>query len=673
MGGSSHSQPTSYAVEITKPIKGETGIYRKPAYKDGLKSIPKKGYKTVQELWLDQFKVNAQKEFLGQRPRLDDGNLESKYEWETYSQVEELCKAFGSGLINLKLLEEKAQYQNYKLKFLSIYSQNSREWIIVDTACCLYGITTIPIYDTLGEEATDHTFNETEASTCALVCHHLKAEIQRIKEGKVPHLKNLIIMDEWNLTSELKELLKGINYYKFTDLLKSGRETPQPLPTVKPEDIALFSYTSGTTGAPKGAMISHKNIIAMITGAEDIFPMNEIGEIVHLSYLPLAHVLERALLTFCAYTGGQYGIFNGDVRKLKDDLLLLKPTFFTSVPRLFNKFFDKMQGGLRDLSGCKASLAHKAVKSKMENLEKDGSYTSGIYDMLVFKKMKAALGGRVKYMLTGSAPISDEVRKFMKIAMCCPFSEGYGQTEALGGSFITDPYDKEVGNVGGPLCQNEYKLIDVPEMSYFSTDKDENGKPAPRGEILVRGANVIPGYYKNPEKSAETFDKDGWLHSGDIGQVLSHNQGLKIIDRRKNIFKLAQGEYIAPDKLEQVYKTARGVADIFVYGDSLKSSLIAFVNVDPDEYEKLAKELNISVKNIEEFCANSKANEYIMKELDRVNKSAQLKGFEKIRKVSLESVPFGDVNLVTTTFKLKRHEAKLYFKDKIDQLYVGMI
>lgn len=147
---------------------------------------------------------------------------------------------------------------------------------------------------------------------------------------------------------------------------------------------------------------------------------------------------------------------------------------------------------------------------------------------------------------------------------------------------MSDPKDKQTGTVGGPLPHNEFKLIDIPEMSYYSTDLDEQGRPSPRGEILVRGSNIIPGYYKNESQTNDTIDQDGWLHSGDIGQILGDSGALKIIDRRKNIFKLSQGEYVAPEKLEQIYKTADGVGDIFVYGDSFKSVLVAILNVEKE-------------------------------------------------------------------------------------------
>jgi long-chain acyl-CoA synthetase len=284
--------------------------------------------------------------------------------------------------------------------------------------------------------------------------------------------------------------------------------------------------------------------------------------------------------------------------------------------------------------------------------------------------MKTVLGGNVKYMLTGSAPISTEVRKFMKICFACPFAEGYGQTEGLGGSFLTDPEDPTMGHVGGPIPHLEFKLLDVPEMNYFSTDKNENGELVPRGEILVRSGSVIPGYYKDEEKTAEMIDSEGWLHSGDIGAILP-NGALKIIDRRKNIFKLSIGEYIAPDKLQEIYKTVRGVSDIYVHGDSLKSVLVGIIFSEKPALTSIANELGIT-GSYEELAQNPDINKWFSEQLNAKVKETGLKGFERLAKIQIVSKSFEEAQLLTTTFKIKRHEAASYYKTTIETLYIGL-
>ena len=285
--------------------------------------------------------------------------------------------------------------------------------------------------------------------------------------------------------------------------------------------------------------------------------------------------------------------------------------------------------------------------------------------------MKEVLGGKVEIMVSGSAPLSVPVKRFLKAAFSCPLLEGYGQTEGMGGEFLCDRDDIRNDLVGGPLPMNEFKLIDVPEMKYLSTDKDENGNPSPRGEILVRGANVIPGYYKNDAKTAETIDADGWLHSGDIGEIVHGSNGLKITDRRKNIFKLSHGEYIAPDKLEQIYKTTVGIADIYVYGDSLKSVLVAIVNIDERSALKIANSKGIAAKSIEELANNADFNKAMIEAFRATADTNGLKGFERIMKVHIDPKPFADNDLVTTTFKVKRNEAKEFYKTVIAKMYEG--
>jgi len=261
--------------------------------------------------------------------------------------------------------------------------------------------------------------------------------------------------------------------------------------------------------------------------------------------------------------GASVGYFGGNILLIKDDLASLRPTFFVSVPRLYQRFYDVMQGKIKELTGLKGKLCQWGIEAKMANLSLNGETTHSIYDKLIFNKFRESMGGRVKFMVTGSAPLAKEIVNFMKIAMCCPFFEGYGQTESSAGICLTKSEDPEAGHVGGVIPCGELKLVDIPEMKYLSTDE-----PHPRGEVCVRGGHIFCGYFKQADKTAETIDKEGWLHTGDIGVILS-NGALKIVDRKKNIFKLSQGEYIAPDKLEGSFGLIDIIKQIFVYGDSL--------------------------------------------------------------------------------------------------------
>jgi long-chain acyl-CoA synthetase len=295
-------------------------------------------------------------------------------------------------------------------------------------------------------------------------------------------------------------------------------------------------------------------------------------------------------------SGGCIAFYSGDVLKLKDDIAQVRPTIFASVPRLYNKFYDGIKGNMEKLTGMKRYMADSAVSAKLDNLNKDAAYTHTLWDRLVFKKTKELFGGRVRWMCTGSAPISSEVINFLKVAACCPIFEGYGQTESTGFSYVTSGRDPVSGHVGGPTQCIEVKLVDVPDMKYLSTDKG-----GPRGEVCFRGPGVFLGYYKDVEKTKEAVDSDGWLHSGDIGQFLP-NGALRIIDRKKNIFKLAQGEYVAPEKVENIYLRAKGVAEAFLHGDSLQSYCVAVIVPKKENVMEWALEAKLENLTFEELC-----------------------------------------------------------------------
>lgn len=245
--------------------------------------------------------------------------------------------------------------------------------------------------------------------------------------------------------------------------------------------------------------------------------------------------------------GFKIGYYQGDPLKLTDDCAALKPTWFPSVPRLLNKVYQSVDTTIKDTQGCKGWLANWALKSKLSTVEKSGEFKSCCFDGLVFNKVSQKLGGKVKYILTASAPIEGKVLNFLKVAFCCTVFEAYGLTETSGGASFSQLDDPVIGHVGGPTKAVKWRLKDVEEMNYRSTDK-----PYPRGELQMKGPSIFSGYYKREDKTKEAFDSEGWFSTGDVVRVYP-NGSVRIIDRAKNIFKLSQGEYIAPEKIEQAF------------------------------------------------------------------------------------------------------------------------
>jgi len=404
---------------------------------------------------------------------------------------------------------------------------------------------------------------------------------------------------------------------------------------------------------------------------------------VHLSYLPLAHIFERLVQAALFMLGASIGFYQGNTLELTDDLTALRPTLFPSVPRLYNKIYDKIMAGAQ-AGGIKTFLFNRAFAAKEYYLDHHNTVHHSVWDRLVFSKVAARVGlDRVRVLLTGSAPIAGHVLKFMRIAFSATLCEGYGQTECSAAATLTDPGDQaSLGHVGGPLPCNEVKLVSVAEMGYTVADTVHGrevgadgavinaGIPcAGRGEVCYRGANVFAGYYRDDEKTREAIDADGWLHSGDIG-LWDANGCLRIVDRKKNIFKLSQGEYVAAEKIENVYIKAELVAAAFVYGDSLHSVLVAVVCPDPDAAKRWAAANGAAGSDLKALCGSKAFKAEVEKQMEAVAKEAKLQGFEKARQTTLESEPWTPDDILTPSFKLKRADAQKKYQKEIDAMYV---
>ncbi|CAK71079.1 unnamed protein product (macronuclear) [Paramecium tetraurelia] len=654
------AQSLIYAVPVGEKKEGESNVYRNPTHVAKLLDNFE-GEKTVQGMFLRACRLYPENRCIGKQ--ITTGQNSKHYKYMTYKEVKQDAEYLGSGIINLNLIPKPEVFEDQQLKMIGVFSKNREEWLILDIANTLYGNTMIPLYETLGFESLPYIFEQTQLNTLFIS----ESNAQTILKVSNYHaLKNIICFDE--LSQEIIEKFnqKGLKVMPYEQVIQAGKAKVHAYFEVTENNIFTFSYTSGTTGLPKGVMLRHKNFVSVSGGV--VFQGIVVSQKdVYLSYLPLPHVLERfVVITLLGY-GSTICMYGGDVQKLNQDLQMVKPTLFMSVPRLYFRIYTTIKQKLESLQGAKKKLCEQALSSKQYYLKNGGHVEHRFWDNMVFNKTKEALGGRVRYMLSGSAPMSAEVIDFLKCVICAPFIEGYGQTEGCGGSFITKAEDSISGHVGGVFPNIEFKVIDVPEMNYHSTDVNENNQITPRGEICLRGNAIFAGYYKEEEKTKEMIDKDGWIHSGDVG-VIRPNGALQIIDRVKNIFKLSQGEYIAPEKIEGIYQRVNGVTEAFVYGDSSKSYCIGFIVPDKQFVLNLGNQFGLN-QTFEELCKNKDIVKYFLDQVTRQGKLEKLNGLENVKQLYLEPISFIVHGLTSNTLKLMRHKAKAFFANQINELY----
>uniref|UniRef100_A0A6B2KZY9 Long-chain-fatty-acid--CoA ligase n=1 Tax=Arcella intermedia TaxID=1963864 RepID=A0A6B2KZY9_9EUKA len=573
------------------------------------------------------------------------------YTWKTYREVRTTFENLGSGIRSLGLPPEKNR--------IGIYSSNRPEWAYTYLAALSQGFVSVPLYDTLAPNAITYVINHAELEIVASSNENLPKLL-----GAAPSCQSLKFIITWNPPAESdhdKAKQLGIRLFSLEDLLKQGSEHPVAPSPSGPDDMILLMYTSGTTGVPKGVMLRNSNFLATLASTSyssyDLTPKD-----VHISYLPLAHIFEMLCLTGCLYFGSSVGFWRGDLLGLLEDMQALSPTVLVGVPRVYNRIHDKIRSQVQQ-STTSRTLFTYAFNSKLAHYQATGEEKSPLWDRFVFSKLTALLGGRVRLIVSGSAPLSPEVQNFLRICFCCKVVQGYGLTESTALTTVSDVDDINVGHVGAPAVCVEIKLVDAPELNYYSSSRGKQ-----QGEVCLRGASIFPGYFKMPKETADVIDRDGWFHTGDIGEWLP-NGTLKIIDRKKNIFKLAQGEYVAAEYLDTVYSRCPFVQQSFIYGDSFKNYLVGIVVPNPEVLLPWAKQQGIK-GDLPELCKNDTVRKAVFQGLIKEADKAKLKGFEKLKNVYLEpEVWTVDAGFLTPSLKTVRGALGKKYQAVIHNLY----
>lgn len=524
---------------------------------------------------------------------------------------------------------------------VGLISPNRIEWNIVDIAIQQAGAIVVPIYPTISASDYEFIFTDAHIKVCFIAGEDLCERIGPLRE-KLSFLDELYSFDEIGFCENWKKVL-DMGTEAQNDELNNRMEA------VKPEDLVSLIYTSGTTGNPKGVMLTHNNIMSNVLACEPRIPAS--NDTKALTFLPACHIYERMLQYLYMYIGTSI-YYAESLETIGDNIREVKPDIFTAVPRLIEKVFDKIMAKGEELTGIKKKLFFWAV-GLAEEYELEGKsgwyhFQLKIANKLIFSKWREALGGNLRAIASGSAALQARLARIFMAAQI-PVLEGYGLTE-------TSPVVSVNCQKNGVLFGSVGTVVDGVEV-----------KIAEDGEILVKGPNVMMGYYNNPTATAEVMDADGWFHTGDIGEFVQ-GKFLKITDRKKEMFKTSGGKYVAPQVMENRFKASRFIEQIIVIGDNRKHPAALIVpSYDYVREWAKSKEMNVGSTN-NELINNQKVIDRIQKEVDTFN--AEFGKFEQIKKFKLLPVEFSiEGGEVTPTLKLKRKVIMAKYADLVEEIY----
>ena len=566
-------------------------------------------------------------------------SLVTKYngKWEALSTQQYIDKAnaLSRGLLRLGV------QPNDKIAVISM--TNRTEWNIVDIGVLQVGAQNVPIYPTISKEDYEYVLNHSEAIYCFVSCTEVLEKILEISP-KLKTVKEVYCFDQLD------------NCQHWTEVLKMGEDTSNQeevqarMDAVKPEDLATLIYTSGTTGVPKGVMLSHHNITSNALESSARLPIAS-GKVKALSFLPLCHVYERMLIYLYQYRGVSIN-YAESLEAISDNLKEVKPHVMTAVPRLLEKIYDKIIGRGKELTGIKKSLFFWAVEVglKYEPYGQNGWFYErklALARKLIFSKWKEGVGGNLELIASGSAALQTRLARIFNAAEL-GVMEGYGLTETSPVVTVNDMRQGgfRIGTVGKPIGQTEVKI-------------------AEDGEILVKGPQVMQGYYKDPEKTAEVI-KDGYFHTGDIGEI-DKDGFLRITDRKKEMFKTSGGKYVAPQVLENKFKESLFIEQIMVVGEGEKMPA-AFIQPNFEFLDDWAERKGFDTSDKAKLVTDPKIIARYQEEIDAVNEN--FAKWEKVKQFRLTpdvwSVEGGHL---TPTMKLRRKIVKQKYQGLYEEIY----
>ena len=637
---------------------------------------------------------------LGTRELIEAGSDEKGFEkltlgaytYITYAEFESSAKAFASGLCSLTGVVAR--------DIVTVYAETKAEWMLALHGCMAANLQVATVYATLGAEGASFAINQTDSKVCVADSKLLKTLLTVSEECK--QLKYVVTIGNVQAKLLADAKAKGLTVLSTAEVIKAGMGKNVSTTPAKPSDIAVIMYTSGTTGAPKGVLISHANILAGVAGLTETAMSGKLtsdSEIVYLAYLPLAHIMELALehVMLClgaALAYGSPGTLTDSAPKIKNcigDAREARPTVLVCAPAVLDKIRSAVTSKITKSSKTKQLLFklayNTAIKRRTKNIKRGFVGSPPFWNKLVFSKMQALLGGRVQWIASGSAPLDPDTQAFVECCFNLPIVQGYALTETCCGGCGVSAGDVSPGTVGGPMACCMYKLEDWEEGGYKKKDKDDPSINAMRGEVHIGGPSVTMGYFipstpprndmeaKNIEelkgKNSNDFYTDAngtrWFKTGDIGAVDNVQKRLAIVDRKKDLVKLRHGEYVALSKVEGVLQGAAAIDQVLCVGKGTMTTLCAVIV--PSKDHMVANGANTEAEE-EALCKEAKYAEAFGVIVKDAAKKRGLSKTETPSVIVLSPHPWTVENdLLTAAQKKKRPQILASVQDLVDAKY----
>ncbi|VDM98456.1 unnamed protein product [Thelazia callipaeda] len=642
---------------------------------------PNSNVTTLFDLLQHAIRITNNGDFVGEK-------INGIYKWVSYEQVFKESHKIGSALLQLGIGAGESNR-------VGLAGNNSTRYIIAQYALINYSIILVPLYHNYNWKILCDIIEDCNLEV--IFCDNYERAntfITKVEQGLLKCLKQIIVFEGSKQEIDSKIIQSSsVKVYDWDSMLSLGNTYLKPVTPPSP------------SSTHKGVQLSHRAVLAAMSGIYMQLKMPPKGIVldnndIYFSFLSSAHIYEQLIEVLMIYVGGKIGLFTGDPKNLINDIQILQPTILALVPRVLNRYHDLIMENIQKKNFIKRFIFRIAMQenllfcyfyfnfnfffwtelriifSKLQQLANGKLKHNTIWDKLVFRKIRASFGGKLRLITTGGAPVADNVMNFTRVVYGCLLLEGYGQTECSAAGALSLPADTASGHVGGPSPWAQIKLVSVEELGYDAKNDV--------GEVCFRGAGLMTAYFNNPKLTSQAIDDEGWLHTNDIGMWLP-NGSLRIIDRKNNLFKLAQADYVSPERIENIYLQHALVKQvslvkntIFVYGSAIHAFLVAVVVVDIEklhnEIQKVNKKIiNYNVKSqtsAEEFLENLNVRRYFLALLRNFGCNKGLSSLEQIKNVHLVKDEFTvEDGLLTPTMKIIRKKLEEKFETILNKMY----